>query len=139
MILVDTNVVSALRRLDRATANFAAWARSTPFTDLYVSVITIQELETGVLLLERRDSSQGETLRDWLDNHVLENLRGRILPFDVAVAKRCARLHVPDRRPDRDALIAATALAHSLPVATRNTADFAPTGVELINPWDFGV
>ena len=136
MILVDTNVVSSLRRLDRADSNFAAWARSTPFTDLCVSVITIQELETGVLLVERRDPAQGKVLRDWLDNHVLENLGDRILPVDVMVAKRCARLHVPDRRPDRDALIAATALAYGLPVATRNTADFAPTGVILINPWE---
>ena len=100
-------------------------------------MITIQELETGVLLIERRDPGQGETLRAWLDNHVLKNCAGRIFPVDVAVAKRCARLHVPKPRPERDALIAATALTHGLPVATRNTADFAPTGVALINPWEY--
>ena len=138
MILVDTNVVSGLRRLDRADASFAAWARSTPFTDLYVSVISIQELETGVLMIERRDPAQGAILRGWLDNQVLVNFAGRMLPVDLNVAKLCARLHVPDRRPDRDALIAATALAHNLPVATRNVADFAPTGARLINPWEAG-
>ncbi len=138
MILVDTDVVSGLRRRNHANAAFAAWAQSTPFTELYVSVITIQELETGVLLTERRDPAQGKALRDWLDNHDLENFGGRILPVDVTVARLCARLHVPNRRPDRDALIAATALAHGLPVATRNTADFAPTGATLINPWEAG-
>jgi hypothetical protein len=73
VILVDTDVVSGLRRLDRANASFAAWARSTRFTDLCISVITFQELETGVLLVARRDPAQGKMLRDCLDNHFLEN------------------------------------------------------------------
>ncbi|HZZ88978.1 MAG TPA: type II toxin-antitoxin system VapC family toxin [Caulobacteraceae bacterium] len=137
MIVVDTNVVSAFRRLERADVNFAAWARSTPATDLYLSVVTIQELETGVLLIERRDPAQGAMLRDWFESRIVAGFHGRVLPVDMVVARRCAHLHVPDRRSERDALIAATALVHQMPVATRNVADFAATGVGLINPWEY--
>jgi toxin FitB len=135
MILLDTDVVSALRRLDRADANLLQWASRTPISELYLSVVTILELEVGVLRLERRDATQGTVLRTWFERQVLGRFDGRILPFGQQAARRCARLHVPDRRPDRDAMIAATAAAHGMAVATRNIADFAPTGVELINPW----
>lgn len=104
---------------------------------LFISAITVLELETGVLLVERRDPQQGAMLRAWLDGHVLPGFAGRILPVDSAVAQCCARLHVPDPRAERDALIAATALVHGMTVATRNVADFAPTGVVLLNPWEF--
>lgn len=100
-----------------------------------ISVITVQELERGVRLVERRDPAQGARLRRWLENDVLEPAGDRILPIDVAVARRCAALHVPDLRPERDALIAATALEHGLVVVTRNTADFLPMGVAVLNPW----
>lgn len=137
MYLLDTNVVSELRkaRSNKADANVTAWAASIPPLSLFLSSITILELETGVLLLERRDPAQGSVLRAWLDNHVLPAFAGRILAVDTAVAQRCAKLHVPDRRADRDALIAATALTHGLTVVTRNIADFAPTGVHILNPW----
>ena len=137
MYLLDTNVVSELRkaRSRKADANVTAWAAGIPPLSLFLSSITILELETGVLLLERRDPAQGGVLRIWLDNHVLPAFAGRILVIDTAVAQRCARLHVPDRRSDRDALIAATALTHGLTVVTRNIADFAPTGVSTIDPW----
>jgi predicted nucleic acid-binding protein len=102
---------------------------------MFLSVITILELETGILLIERRDSKQGAMLRTWLDGHVLPAFSGRILAIDVAVAQRCATLHVPNPRADRDALIAATALVHGMTVVTRNVADFEPTGVEIFNPW----
>ena len=138
MFLLDTNVVSELRkiRLGKADARVAHWADSVDATDLYLSVITIQELEIGVLLAERRDPSQGAVFRAWMNAHVLPAFSGRILVVDTAVAQRSARLHVPDPRSVRDALIAATALVHGMTVVTRNLADFEPTGVSILNPWD---
>jgi hypothetical protein len=139
MYLLDTNVVSELRkiRLAKADVRVATWADSVDAADLYLSVITIQELEIGVLLVERRDAAQGALLRAWLDAHVLPTFAGRILPVDIAVAQRGARLHVPDPRPVRDGLIAATALVHGMTVVTRNVADFEPAGVPTLNPWNF--
>lgn len=138
MFLLDTNVVSELRkiRLGKADAQVAHWADSVDATDLYLSVISIQELEIGVLLAERRDPSQGAVFRAWLNAHVLPAFTGRILVIDTAVAQRSARLHVPDPRPVRDALIAATALVHGMTMVTRNVADFEPTGVSILNPWN---
>jgi predicted nucleic acid-binding protein len=137
MYILDTNVVSELRkvRLGKADVNVATWADSIEATDLYLSVITIQELEIGVLLAERRDPLQGAIFRSWLNSHVIPAFGGRILVIDAAVAQRSARLHVPDPRPVRDGLIAATALVHGMTVVTRNVADFEPTGVEIFNPW----
>lgn len=137
MYLLDTNVVSEMRKIrpGKADAQVARWADSVDADDLYISVITIHELEIGVLLTERRDPAQGAVFRSWLDGHVLTAFSGRILPVDIAVAQRGARLHVPDPRPVRDGLIAATALVHGMTVVTRNIADFEPTGVPLLNPW----
>jgi len=137
MYLLDTNVVSELRKIrpGKANPNVAAWADSVDAVDLYLSVITLQELEIGVLLAQRRDPSQGAVFRAWLDGHVLPAFSGRVLVVDTAVAQRSARLHVPDPRPVRDGLIAATALVHGLVVVTRNIADFVPTGVPTLNPW----
>ncbi len=138
MYLLDTNVVSELRkiRLGKADAQVAHWADSIDAADLYLSVITILELEIGVLLAERRDPSQGAVFRAWLNAHVLPAFTGRILVVDTAVAQRSARLHVPDPRSVRDALIAATALVHGMTVVTRNVGDFEPTGVSILNPWN---
>jgi predicted nucleic acid-binding protein len=137
MLVLDTNVVAELRKAKagKADKNVTAWAASVPTVSLYLSAITILELETGVLLAERRDPVQGALLRTWLTNHVLPAFAGRVLAIDTAVAQRCAGLHVPDPRADRDAIIAATALVHGMTVVTRNVADFAPTGVQLVNPW----
>jgi len=136
MFLLDTNVLSELRRADRADARVAEWARSADHLQFYLSAITILEIEAGTLLLARRDVQQGLVLRTWIDEHVLPAFEGRILAVDTGVAQRCAKLHVPDRRPERDALIAATALVHRLKLVTRNVADFEPMGVDLINPWE---
>ncbi|WP_176048634.1 type II toxin-antitoxin system VapC family toxin [Burkholderia sp. BCC1644] len=138
MFVLDTNVVSELRkvRAGKADRNLAAWSSTVDAPTLFVSAITIMELETGVLQIERRDPVQGALLRAWLDGHVLPEFASRVLPVDTAVAQRCARLHVPDRRSERDALIAATALVHGMTVVTRNVADFAATGVAIVNPWD---
>lgn len=138
MFVLDTNVVSELRkaRTGKAHPNVAAWVRTVPESSLFLSAIIVQELEIGVLQLERRDPTQGAILRNWLDEHVLPTFADRVLPVDTDVARRTARLHVPDPRPERDALIAATALAHGMTVVTRNLADFAATGAPLLNPWE---
>ena len=138
MYLLDTNSVSELRkvRAGKADPNVAAWSERVDASELFVSAITILELELGVLSIERKDAVQGAVLRAWLEQHVLPEFTGRTLPVDTAVAQRCARLHVPDRRSERDALIAATALVHGMTVVTRNVADFQPTGVTLLNPWE---
>ncbi len=138
MFVLDTNVVSELRkaRSGKAHTNVVAWAQSVDAADLFVSAITIMELELGVLSIERKDATQGAMLRAWLEQQVLPEFSGRTLPVDTAVAQRCARLHVPDKRGERDALISATALVHGMTVVTRNVADFQPMGVPLINPWE---
>jgi toxin FitB len=138
MFVLDTNVVSELRkvRTGKADANVAAWTTTVDAAALFVSAITIMELETGVLRVEQRDVKQGAMLRAWLDQHVLPEFTGRVLSVDTAVAQRCARLHVPDPRSERDALIAATALVHGMTVVTRNVADFSATGVPILNPWN---
>lgn len=138
MYLLDTNVVSELRKVKsgKADANVARWARRVSAPTLFLSAITIQELEHGTLLVERRDVAQGRILRTWLDDHVLPAFAERILAIDTVVARRAAALHVPDPRPIRDALIAATALVHGLTVVTRDVDDFAPTGVDVVNPWE---
>jgi predicted nucleic acid-binding protein len=119
----------------KADSKVIAWAERVPMPSLFLSVITLLELETGVLLIERRDPSQGAVLRHWFETQVLPAFAGRILAVDTLVARCCARLHVPDPRSDRDALIAATALVHNLTVVTRNVADFELTGVRIMNPW----
>jgi predicted nucleic acid-binding protein len=132
--LLDTNVLSELRR-DPPAAAVAGWAAAQDTDLLFLSVITVLELEIGMLRLARRDRPQAAILREWIAGHVMVAFHGRILPVDAAVARRCAALHVPDPKPERDAMIAATALVHGLTVVTRNTADFARMGVRLLNPW----
>jgi toxin FitB len=138
MFLLDTNVISELRKAGdgKADANVIAWLSSMDATTFYLSAVTLMEIELGVLRIKRRDPAQGARLRAWMDHHILPEFADRTLPVDTAVALRCAPLHVPDPRPERDAFIAATALAHGMTVVTRNVADFAPTGVPLLNPWD---
>lgn len=138
MFVLDTNVVSELRKANtgKADANVVAWANSVLPTSLFLSAISILELEMGILLIERRDQEQGKMLRNWLENQVLPTFEERILVVDTAVARQCARLHVPDPCSERDALIAATALVHGMTVVTRNVDDFKPTGIAILNPWE---
>jgi len=136
MYLLDTNVVSELRKAKQADARVRAWAQTSPAAGLYISAISVLELEIGILLIERRDGKQGAVLRAWMDGHVLPTFHGRILAIDTAVAQRCAALHVPNPRSDRDALIAATALVHGMTVVSRNVGHFQPMGVTIINPWE---
>jgi len=137
MFLLDSGVISELRkaRAGKADRNVVRWIRSVAASDLYVSIIAIQELEVGVLLAERGDPANGVLLRSWLDDHVLPAFAERILPIDAAVARRSAALHVSDPRPVRDTMMAATALTHGMTIATRNVADFDRTDVMLLNPW----
>lgn len=137
MYLLDTNVISEMRKIrsGKANPNVSVWADSVEASDLYLSVISIHELELGVLLAERRDVAQGTTLRKWLNEHVMPAFAGRILDIDTVVAQRSARLHVPDPRPFRDGLIAATALVHGMTVVTRNVGDFQRIGIPVPNPW----
>jgi hypothetical protein len=137
MYILDTNVVSELRKAKKADQNVTKWAQPLPSATLYISVISLLELEIGLLLMERRDKEQGAILRAWMNRHVLPTFSGRILAIDTTVAQRCAALHVPNPRSDRDALIAATALVHGLTVATRNVADFEGMGVDVLNPWGY--
>ena len=135
MYLLDTNVVSELRKAKKADRGVRTWAQALPAASLYLCAISILELEIGILLIERRDRKQGAVLRAWMDGHVLPAFDGRILAIDTVVAQRCAALHVPSPRSDRDALIAATAFVHGMTVVTRNVQHFQPTGVALVNPW----
>lgn len=137
MYLLDTNVISELRKQTsgKAEKNVVAWAKSVPADSLYLSVITIMELELGVLSIQRKDSQQGNLLRLWLDTQVIPAFSGRTIAIDIPIAQCCAGLHIPDPRSERDALIAATAIVNGMTVVTRNLADFEPTGVKILNPW----
>lgn len=141
MYLLDTNVISELRKAgdNRADTRVMAWLSGVDASACFISALTLMELEIGVLRVQRRYARQGALLRLWLDTRVTPEFNGRVLAVDAMVALRCARLHVPDPRSERDALIAATALVHGMKVVTRNAGDFAATGVPLLNPWQEGV
>lgn len=151
MFLLDTCVVSELRkphpesssserpfgrRAAKADPNVVAWASGVPQSSLYLSAVCVLELETGTLMMERRDKIQGRILRAWLDKKVLPSFAGRVLAVDTGVALRCASLHVPNPCSYRDSLIAATALVHGMTVVTRNVVHFKPSGVAVLDPWD---
>lgn len=135
--LLDTNVVSELRKIGdgKADANVVAWIEAEDAARFFISAITILELERGILGVQRRDATQGARLRSWLDSQVRPEFAGRILSVDDAVATRCAHLHIPNRRNEADALIAATALVHNMTVVTRNVRDFEGTGIVVVDPW----
>jgi len=135
MFLLDTNIISELRRPERADNNVVSWASAIPVASFFLSAISIFEIELGTVRIARKDAAQGAVLRAWIDKQILPSFEGRILPVDTAVAQRCARLHVPNPRGERDALIAATAIVHGLTVVTRNVGDFKSIDVALLNPW----
>lgn len=136
MYLLDTNIISELRKGKKADNNVISWAEKVSASSLFLSVITILEIEAGIWQKERKDPYQGAILRSWLESHVLPAFSDRILPVDVAVGLQCAKLQIPDPRSDRDALIVATALVHGLIIVTRNLKDFKDAGADLLNPWD---
>lgn len=141
MFVLDTNVVSELRKVRAGKANrgVADWAASVPSAQMFVSAITVHELELGVLLAERSDPARGEVLRTWLDDSVAAAFADRVLAVDDVVARRAATLHVPDPAPFREALIGGTALVHRMTVVSRNVRDFERfAGLEVLDPWDPG-
>lgn len=136
MFLLDTNVVSELRSgKPQQSAAVRAWAQGQPLQQLYLSAVTVMELEMGVLRMERKDQLQGKVLRRWA-TAMLEQFDGRVLAFGVETALRCAAMHVPDTKSMRDSMIEATALEHGLVLVTRNRADFSAITVKLVNPWE---
>ena len=137
MFLLDTNVVSELRKLGdgKADARVVAWVARRDAASIYISALTLMELELGILRIERRNAGQGQLLRTWMERHVLPEFAERTLPVDSVVALKCARLQVPDPRAERDALIAATAIVHGMTVVTRNVTDFETTGAAVVDPW----
>jgi toxin FitB len=139
MFVLDTNIVSELRKVRSGKANpgVAGWAEKVPSIELFVSAITMQELEHGVLLMERSDPTQGAMLREWLDQSVTAAFKNRVIAVDERVARRAAALHVPDPAPFRDALIGATALVHEMTVVTQDFKDFKRFhGLDVLNPWN---
>lgn len=137
MYLLDTNVLSALRRSNPAPddRNVVTWAAQVAPAAIFLSVVTVYEIELGVLAKERRDSKQGAVLRAWLDDYVLATFVDRILDLTPAIAIRAAAFHVPNPKPERDSYIAGTAIVHGLTLVTRNVSDFRSMGVPLLNPW----
>jgi predicted nucleic acid-binding protein len=138
MFVLDTNVVSELRkvRAGKANSGVADWATGVSSGQMFLSSITIHELEYGVLLAERNDPDRGAVLRAWLDESVASAFATRILVIDEPVARYAAALHVPNSAPFRDGLIGATALVHRMAVVTRNVKDFERfDGLEVVDPW----
>ncbi len=135
MFILDTNVISELRQgKPQQSQAVRHWAAGQASHQLFLSAITLLELELGIQALERKSPPQGSALRQWLQG-VRAAFAGRILPFAENTAPVCAALHIPNPQSDRDAMIAATALEHKLTVVTRNVSDFEATGVMLVNPW----
>jgi predicted nucleic acid-binding protein len=135
MYLLDTNVVSELRVISRANPNVVSWSQQQDWSAFFLSVATVMELQYGALLLSRRDPAQGAPMSEWVRQRVLPDFASKILPLTEEIALVCAALHVPNRRGDRDAWIAATAMVHDLTVVTRNVRDFQGTGARVLNPW----
>lgn len=133
MFLIDTDVLSALRRRERSP-EFVRWVSARRTTDLYLSVVSIGEVERGIVRQQRRDPAFARVLAAWLDS-VLVLYRERILAVDLSTARRWGRLSGALGHDGADLLIAATSLEHGLTVVTRNVRHFEPTGVPVLNPF----
>lgn len=133
--LLDTNVLSEIRKGRNGNDGVRRWASSEDEAHFALSVISIKEIEYGILSKLRSDPDQSIIFRLWLDHHLLPRYADRILDVNVEVAQRAAAFDVPDPRPVADGLIAATAIVHNLTVVTGNVRHFRPMGVPLLNPF----
>jgi predicted nucleic acid-binding protein len=132
--LLDTNIISEIRKRERAHPNVARWVARTPVGEMGTSVIVLAEIRRGIELKRRRDPDQAKLLDRWF-TEMRARLGDRVLPIDEPVAEAWALLGIPDRLPLIDALLAATASVHGLTLVTRNVAHAAGTGVSLLNPF----
>ncbi len=133
-VLVDTNVVSELKRGRHADPRVVAWFSKMPIECVFTSVIVLGEIRRGIELVARRDKSQAEMLERWYAS-IRERLANRILAVDEPVMMIWSKISVPHLLPAYDGLIAATALAHSMTVVTRNALDYQRAGVDVLDPW----
>lgn len=137
MYLLDTNTLSELRSGKRGQSQAVrAWADQVQPGQLFISTVTVLEIEIGIQRLERLSPPQGQAIRSWFEQ-VRQSFTNRIVPFSEKTALLCASLHTPDPAPVYDSMIAATALEHGFIVVTRNARDFQRTGVPVLNPWEF--
>jgi len=132
--LLDTNVISEVRKRDRADPNVARWIARTPARDVGTSVVVLAEVRRGIELKRRSDSKQAESLDRWFVQ-MRARLGDRVLPINEAIAETWAILTVPDPLPFIDGLLAATAKVHGLTLVTRNVGDIARTGASVLNPF----
>lgn len=137
MYLLDTNVVSELRKManGKIDPNVRAWFSDVHPSETWISVVTLSEIQTGILNVARKDDAQAQLLKLWFENKVLPVYQERVLPIDTAVALLAAHLHIPNKRDINDAYIAATAKTHDLTLVTRNIKDFQHAGLKLLNPF----
>jgi len=133
-LLLDTNVVSELRKQDRMDPGLREWWADNQGSQLWLSVLVLGELRRGVELLRRRDEIAAQTLDSWLAG-LVDEFADRILAVDESIAEVWGRAGVPDAVPVIDGLLAATALVHDLTLVTRNVADVERTGVSVLNPF----
>jgi len=131
--LLDTNVLSELRKGERANPGVRAWYAGAPAVELYTSVLVLGEIRRGIESVRRRDAISATALEHWL-GRMVEGFADRILPIDATVADRWGALNVPDPVPTVDGLLAATALVHDLVLVTRNVRDVSGTGVRVLDP-----
>lgn len=135
MFLLDTNVVSELRKASRCHTRVAAWQAAQERESCYISAITLLEIRLGIELARKKDRKKAESLEAWYQDRVKPGFAGRVLPVDEAVGEMCGRLHAEGPRSFRDGLILATAAVHQLTVVTRNVKDFRGGGVAVVDPW----
>ena len=141
MYLADTNVISELRkyRSGRMHPSARHWVEHVDVNDVYISVISMMEIRTGILRRARKDAAQAQILQQWFSHELAPEFAGRILPVSLEVALTCSELHVPHKKSEYDALIGATAREHHLMLVTRNVADFQGMGLDILNPFEFHV
>lgn len=138
MYLLDTNIISELKKLDSGKIHpqVQRWAYSINLMQTKISVVSITEIRTGILSLARKDQAQAASLDNWFTNRLLPAYRTKTLSVDTEVALICAQLHIPAKRPINDAYIAATAIAHNLTLVTCNVRDFQGLPLMLENPFE---